>query len=170
MAGTSVQVHGLVELVRELKGPTFRDVNAALRLHARSIADDLAPHIRLAVRLSPAPQARGMSDTIRTKNDRLPVVVIGKVNPKFSTEKRFTRRTGNSARRRGAIAHGVIYGPKGGHPAGPGGVNFYRIGRDDSGGALGRSLKQGPMMQRASDAYLDAYTNVLRAHGFKVRI
>lgn len=165
MAKPGVQVTGLVSLVAELRGPAFKMVNQELRHRARLIADDVVPHVRLAVSLSRAPQARAMADTVRSKPDRVPVVVIGKVNPKFRTERRFTRKGSDSKQRRGAIAHGVVYGPKGGHMEN-GGQNFYKIPRDDSGGALGRTLKDGPAVQAATERYLSEFLIVLERHGF----
>lgn len=167
--GKTVKVDGLVDLVKVLKGREFRDVNFALREHSRTIADSMAPHIALAVRLSAAPQARAMSATIRTKRDRVPVVIIGGVNPKFSTEKRFTRKGSDSKRRRGSIAHGVIFGPQGGKRSTSASENYYRIGRNDDGGALGRSLRDGPAMKRAEVAYLKAYIDVLTAAGLAAK-
>lgn len=163
--GKAVKVDGMVDLLKGLKGPAFKDVNFALRQHARGIADDMAPHVALAVSLSRAPQATAMAATVRSKPDRLPVVVIGKVNPKFRSG--FTRRGGPpSARRRGSIAHGVIYGPAGGHRDTPKAENYYRIPRDPSGGALGRALTSGDVIRRAEVAYLQAYLDVLTAAGF----
>jgi hypothetical protein len=165
MAAPGVHVDGLVELVRALKGPAFRNVNAELREFAPAIAEQVVPHVRLAVLLSPAPQARAMADTIRVKRDRVPVVVIGKVNPKFRSG-RFTRPGSDSKKRRGSIAHGIIYGPKGGKRNTKTDENYYRIPRDDTGGALGRTLKDGPAVRAASQAYLDGFMRIMDRHGF----
>lgn len=165
--GKAVEVEGLVPLVKELKGPLFRDVNRALRYAARDIADEMVPHISLAVRLSPAPQAKAMSATVRSKPDRIPVVIIGRVNPKFST--RFTRSGSDSKKRRGSMAHGVVYGPAGGKRSTPTNENFYKIPRDESGGALGKTLKSGTVIRQAEIAYLEAFLEILADHGFDTK-
>jgi hypothetical protein len=161
-----VEVTGLVGLVQQLKGPLFKNVNQELRHVAPLIAQDVVPHIRLAVSMSRAPQAHAMAGTVRVKRDRVPVVLIGKVNPKFQHSK-FTRKGSDSARRRGSIAHGIIYGPNGGHqPPRKGGQNFYKIPRDDSGGALARTLEHGPAVRAATEAYLREFMQVMQRHGF----
>jgi hypothetical protein len=167
--GKSVHVTGLVELVAQLKGPAFRDVNQAMRPMARSIADELRPHVELALRLSPAPQAKAMAGTVRTKSDRVPVMVIGATNPKFSAHK-FTHK-GETARqrklRRGSLAHGVIFGPKGGKRSTAADENYYAPQqRDDSGGPLMRSMRTGALYDRAVKAYMDGYLHILTHYGF----
>lgn len=162
----SVRITGLNELVRTLKGPLFRDVNRELRTSARAIAQDLVPHVQAAVRQSQAPQAEAMAGTVRAHSDRVPVVVIGKTNPKFRSG---FRRRGQSAQaaklRRGALAHGVVYGPKGGKKSTRPHENYYRIARSTSGGAVGRAI-DGRVMDKATDAYLAAFADVMRRHGF----
>lgn len=166
MDGLRIETEGLVELVAALKGKEFRDVNFALREHAAGIAAKMLPDIALLVSMSPAPQARAMSKTLRVKRDRVPVVSIGKVNPRFDSEKTFTRKGSDSKRRRGAIAHGVVYGPLGGRRDTDAAENYYRIPRDNSGGRLGESLRTGPALKAAEQAYLRAYINTLQAAGF----
>lgn len=160
----NVEVDGLAELVRILKGPKFRDVNFALREHAGQIAERLMPAAQAATRQSRAPQAHAMAATYRVKRDRVPVLSLGKVNPRFGSG--FRRRgasASSTARRRGSLAHGVTYGPKGG-------PNYYRIPRDPSGGPLGAAMRPpgGRAYRQALDAYLRAYLQVLRAAGFQV--
>lgn len=164
-AQVSVKVTGLQPLVRELKGPLLRDVNRELRTAAGLIARDLVPHVADAVRASGAPQAAAMAATVRPHSDRVPVVVVGKTNPKLRKFRRAGQSAEESKRRRGALAHGVVYGPKGGKKSTAADENYYRIARDDSGGALGRAL-QGPIMDEACDVYLRVYASVLRHHGF----
>jgi hypothetical protein len=105
-------------------------------------------------------------------SDRVPVVVVGKVNPR-SAKSQF-RRAGQSAQqskmRRGALAHGVVYGPRGGRRSTPVSENYYGIRRDDSGGPVGRSVaSNGATMRRAQDAYLREYAAILRRYGFVVK-
>ena len=95
----------------------------------------------------------------------MPVVVVGKVNPKFKGSK-FTRRGQDSKRRRGALAHGVIYGPLGGRKDTKERENYYRIPRDPSGGALGRSARSGPIWDEATTAYLKYFEAAALHHGF----
>lgn len=159
----AVQVTGLTPLVRELRGPLFRDVNAELRAVSRLIATDLLPEVRAAVAASAAPQAAAMAATTRVHSDRVPVVAVGKVNPKFST--RF--RGGDTKRRRGALAHGVVYGPRGGKRSTPAGENYYAPQmRDPSGGALGESMRNGPIFDEACAAYLKQWLAAMKHHGF----
>ena len=66
----------------------FREVNRELRAAAKPIAQSLLPEVAEAVRQSRAPQADRMAATLRVHSDRVPVVVIGKVNPKLSGFKR----------------------------------------------------------------------------------
>jgi hypothetical protein len=157
-----VQVTGLTDLVKELKGPLFKDVNKELRSGARLIAQDMVPAVSAAVAASGAPQAHAMSKTVRPHSDRVPVVVVGKTNPKFS--KPF--RGGDTRRRRGAIALGVVAGPAGGKRATRVHENYYRIPRNSSWGALGKAVR-GPILRQGEIAYLKLYVGVLKAHGFK---
>ena len=176
--GAGIDVTGLTAWVTALKGPEFRDVNAALRAQAYQIAKTLEPEVAKAVLKSKAPQARAMSTTVRAKSDRVPVVVIGKVNPSFNKVKRkgravsgFTRRGKGAkahAERRGALAHGVVYGPKGGKRSTVADENYYAIPRDESGGPVGRYLKNGPAMEAAAEAWFEAYRELLRRHGIKL--
>ena len=171
MATGGVNVVGLTDMVSMLKGPKFKNVNFALREVAGQIAADLLPHAQAAVRQSAAPQADVMAATFRVKRDRVPILALGRVNPRFTSG--FTHK-GESAqrrlRRRGQLAHGVVYGPKGGRP----GVkphNPYKIPRDESGGPLGAAMKApgGRAYQQACEAYLRAYLTFLTAAGFDTR-
>lgn len=166
VTGASVDVLGLTAWVTALKGPAFRQVNNALRSEAYLIAQSLVPDVERAVRLSRAPQATAMVKTVRAKRDRVPVLSIGAVNPKFRSG--FTRRgsTVSSKKRRGAIAHGVVYGTKGGHLKGGG--DYYRIPRDESGGPVGRYMVNGPGFDAAVDAYFVAYRKVLADAGIRL--
>lgn len=168
----AVTVTGLAPLITELRGPLTRDVNRELRGAAREIAAALVPVIADAVRASPAPQAAALAGTVRVHSDRLPIVVVGKTNPKLSGFTRRGSRADGRARvsvklRRGALAHGVVYGPKGGRRDTPAAENYYRTGRDSGGGPVGASLAQnGAAFDAACRAYLDAYADILRRHGF----
>jgi hypothetical protein len=143
----NVEVTGLRPLVRELKGPMFRQVNAELRAHSKQIARDLTPHVAAAVRKSPAPQASAVAATVRPHSDRVPVVVVGNVNPRFRS--------------------GVVYGPLGGRRDTRAHENYYKIGRDGGGGHLGRALAEsGAIFEVAADLYLRAFLATMRAHGF----
>jgi hypothetical protein len=169
MANTaSVRVEGLQPLVRELKGPLFRDANRELRQYATLIARDLVPEVQKAVSASNAPQARAVAGTVRAHSDRVPVVVVGKTNPWGG--KKWRRRDQSAAEakaRRGSIAHGVVYGPKGGRRDTGAQENYYRIGRDDSGGPLGRALRDGGQIwDQATEVYLKMFAAVMRRHGF----
>ena len=159
-----MKITGLQPLVKQLKGPMFRDINRELRAVAKLIAKDMVPEVQDAVRRSNAPQAAAMAATVRVHSDRVPVVAVGKVNPKFST--RFSRPGQNSKLRRGSLAHGVVYGPLGGKRSTPVHENYYRIGRDPSGGALGQSMRTGPIYDKACEAYLKQWLAIMRHHGF----
>jgi hypothetical protein len=89
-------------------------------------------------------------------------VAVGKVNPRFS--KPF--RGGNTKLRRGSLAHGVVYGPLGGKRGTPTHENYYRIGRDPSGGALGASARSGSVFDTACEAYLKQWLATMTYHGF----
>lgn len=161
----SVTTEGLNQLVRELRGPMFRDVNRELRAMAKPIAAAILPDLAEAVRRSQAPQAAKIAATLRVKSDRVPVISIGAVNPRLSGFKR-----GAAAKRnRGSIAHGVVYGPLGGRRDTPAHENHYRIVRDPRGGPVGAALddtRNGPAFQAACQAYLDGFLDVLARHGF----
>jgi hypothetical protein len=160
----NVQTTGLTELVRALKGPAFRDINKELRAGSKLIAQDIAPHVSAGVRASGAHQASNMAATVRVHPDRVPVVAVGKVNPRFSTP----FRGGNTRRRRGAMSLGVVAGPAGGHRSTSAHENYYGIRRDSSWGSLGRAL-QGRIMTEAETAYLKLFIAALRAHGLDAR-
>lgn len=160
----SLEVRGLQPLIRELRGPMLRDVNKELRAYSMLIAKDLVPLVSAAVARSGAPQAAAVSRTVRAHSDRVPVVVIGKTNPKGMRQ-----RPGGAPikRRRGAVAHGVVYGPKGGRADTPAPENYYRIARDSSGGPVGRALADGgPVFDEACELYLRMFAAVMRHHGF----
>lgn len=170
-----VEIDGLADLTRALKGPAFKDVNRQLRSSARAIATDtLLPLVRQAVAASAAPQAAAMAATVRVHSDRVPVVVVGKVNPRFQSGFRRGRGGGDgsagaSKRRRGSLARGIVMGPLGGRRDTPTPENYYRIGRDPSGGALGRALADGGVVAKAGTArYLTEYVRILRGAGFDV--
>lgn len=171
MSEVRIEVDGLRELTRALKGPTFKDVNRELRQAARAIATDtLLPLVRDAVAKSPAPQAHAMAATVRVHSDRVPVVVVGKVNPRFSSGFRHRGESAGSTRiRRGSLAAGVVYGPLGGKRATPAAENYYRMPRDASGGPLGRAVQDnGAIAEGGTERYLKEYLRILRAAGFQV--
>lgn len=163
---SSVEVTGLRDLVAELKGPMFRDVNKELRQFSRLIANDLKPLVEQGVKASQAPQAEAMSRTVRVKSDRVPVLSVGATNPPL--RKWRGRGTAQSNKlRRGSMAHGVVYGPKGGKPETRVDENYYRIPRNTDGGALGRALSDnGRIMREAEQAYARFYLATLKAHGW----
>ena len=135
-------------------------------------ANTLLPAVVEAVSAGQAPQARVMAQTARVVSDRVPVVALGRVNPRFSTK--WTRK-GESAvsrrARRGSMARGVVVGPMGGHKNTPAAENYYRTPRDPSGGPLGRALREGGrLMDEGRAAYLAAYVHVLKRHGFDSRM
>jgi hypothetical protein len=167
MAG-AVQVTGLQPLVRELRGPLFRDVNKELRQYATMIAKDLVPEVQRAVAASNAPQAAAVARTVRAHSDRVPVVVVGKTNPYSGARwKRKGQTAAAAKKRRGSLAHGVVYGPKGGRRDTEAQENYYRIGRDNSGGPLGAALRAGgPLWEQATAVYLTMFAAAMRRHGF----
>lgn len=177
-SGKNLELQGLGDLVSGLRGREFKDVNRALRNHARVIADHCVPAVKVAVARSQAPQAAAMVPTVDSVRDRIPVISIGKTNPKL---KKFTRRgatrksgkprTGgfDSKARRGALAHGVVYGPLGGKRNTTARENYYRIGRNANGGNVGKALTEsGAVFRQAEIAYLEAYLDILKAAGFDV--
>lgn len=160
MAGAGVDVLGLEAYLKPLKGKAFKDVNRELRQFSKLIANDIRPLVEDGVRRSQAPQSDAMAKTVRVHSDRVPVLVVGKVNPRFQSG---FQRPGQSAvaarRRRGQLAAGVVKGPKG-----P--VNYYRIPRSESWGPLGRALQaNGRIMAEAEQAYLRFYMATLRRYG-----
>jgi hypothetical protein len=169
VTGKPVEVIGLVELVKDLKGPLWRDTNNQLRYEALEIAKTVEPAVRAVVASSRAPQAAAFVPTVKAKRDRVPLVAIGATNPKL---KKFTRRGAGpeaSRRRRGSMAHGILFGPAGGHRQdGAGrakGANFYRIGRDET--FLARALRDnGPVLDAATQAYLEAFQHVMERNGW----
>lgn len=161
-------VTGLTDLVKVLRGSAFKDVNRELRSHAKAIASDLVPAVQAGVRASRAPQADAMAATVRVHSDRVPVVAVGKVNPRFKSG-RFQRRGSDSRRRRGALALGVVSGPAGGKRSTKASENYYAPqGVDGSWGALGNAIN-GPIMRDAEIAYLRLYIATLKAHGLDAR-
>lgn len=171
MTGRSVQVTGLQALVRELRGPAFREVNAELRRFSRLIADDLTPLVAEQVAKSPAPQAAAMAATVRPHSDRVPVVVVGKTNPRFrSGFGHKSESAGQRRARRGSLARGVVAGPKGGRRSTGAAENYYRpMGRDESWGHLGHALRSGGVItEHGEQLYIRYYLAALKAHGFDV--
>ena len=168
MGDGGVRVVGLFHMIDVLKGPKFKNVNFALREASVQIAADLLPAARAAAAQSAAPQSGAMAATMRVHRDRIPVIAMGKVNPRFASGFGHSGESATSRkRRRGQLAHGVVYGPKGGRP----GVkphNPYRIPRDPSGGPLGAAVNApgGRAYQQACEAYLRAYLTFLTAAGF----
>lgn len=164
----NVTVAGLTPLVRQLKGSQWRDVNKELRQFSRLIASDLKPLVEGAVASSGAPQAAAMSRTVRVHSDRVPVLAVGKTNPRLSGFRRKGRTGAQAKLWRGALAHGVIYGPLGGKKSTPAAENYYRISRDPSGGPLGRALQDsGHIFEAACVAYLKYFEATLKAHGWR---
>lgn len=165
---------GLVPLLKELKGPLFRDVNRELRSEALQIAMDMLPAVQDAVRQSPAApkQVAAVVDTARAYKDRVPVVAFGRVNPKLPKFSRRGPRKDGGPRadpkdRRFQVAHGVVYGPLGGRKSTAVQENYYKRSRDPSGGALGRAMApNGSIGRVAADEYLQAFNFVLTRHGF----
>lgn len=170
MGTVRVETQGLNELVRALRGPAFRDVNKELRAFSRLIAADIAPMVADAVRASGAPQAAALATTVRPHSDRVPVVVVGKTNPRFGSG--FGHKGEDAGRRRlrrGSLARGVVAGGLGGKRSTPAAENYYRIPRDPSWGELGRRLRTGGIItEKCADLYLRGYLGILRAHGFDV--
>ena len=165
MAG-NVETSGLTELVSQLKGPQWRDVNKELRQFSRLIASDMLPEVKRAVAASAAPQAAKMAATTRVHSDRVPVLVVGKVNPKLSGFK----RGGASKRHRGSLALGVVAGPAGGKRSTKVNENFYRIPRDPSWGRLGDALSSGGTIIRDAEvAYLRYFIATLKSAGMDAK-
>jgi hypothetical protein len=166
--GARIEVRGLTSLVRELKGPAFKRINYELRQEARNIAETVRPHIALMVALSPAPQSQALAKTVRTKSDRVPVVIIGKTNPRFKSGfRRKSEAAASTKARRGSLAHGVVFGPKGGKRDTRVDENYYAPQRrDDTGGAIMRSVRHGSIFEIAAEQYVAAYLEILTHHGF----
>lgn len=168
MSETGIEIKGLNALVRELRGPAFREINKELRAFSKLIAADLAPLVADRIRESGAPQAAAMAATVRTHSDRVPVVVVGKVNPRFASG--FGHRGESAAarkQRRGSLARGVVSGGAGGKRGTPADENYYRIPRDTSWGALGKALRDGGIItEQGEQLYIRYFLAALRAHGF----
>jgi len=172
----SVKVEGAQDLVWRLKGREFKDVNNALRYEAGTIAKGMVPVIQGLVRQSRAPQAPAFIPAVGVKRDRVPVVMVGRNSPKFSTPFAKRRKRGadgalsgaDPLRRRGSMAHGIFYGPLGGHKATAVHENYYQIPRDQSGGPL-RFLKPGNIAyDKAARLYAEAFADVLTRLGWTV--
>lgn len=166
--GVDIRVTGLDPLVRALKGPQFKDVNRELRGEAKKIAGDvLLPLVVAAVQQSAAPQAAAMAATARVHSDRVPVVVVGKVNPRLTGWAHAGESAAQRKARRGSMAAGVLKGPLGGRRDTRAAENYYRVPRSESGGPLGQALAEGgPILAAGERAYLTAYLAVLARHGF----
>ena len=60
-----------------------------------------------------------------------------------------------------------MYGPLGGHRRTSAHENYYRIGRDNSGGPVGAALRPGGKVhEQACLDYLDWFQELLHRHGF----
>jgi hypothetical protein len=166
-----LEVLGLVPWVTALNGPEFRDIANALRDRSKQISEQLVPAVQAALALSQAPQAPAFAGTVAARRDRVPVVVIGAKNPTFRNSKfsrRGMRRDGepraDNKRRKGAMAHGIVYGPAGGRRDAAN-ANYYQIPRDDSGGPVGEAIQNGPAFDAACEAWFEAYRQELAAAG-----
>lgn len=172
--GKRIQLEGMKPLLDELAElGRNKDLNRELRSNARLIATNtLLPAVVDAVSKGQAPQARVMAQTARVVSDRVPVVALGRVNPKF--QHKWTRKGESAARRRerrGSMSRGVVVGPLGGHRETSAQENYYRIPRDPSGGPLGRAMREGGgLLEEGKRAYLAAYVHVLKRHGFDSKI
>lgn len=171
--GPRVEVQGLNELMAGLRGIATKDMNRELRSNARLIAKEtLLPAVVAAVSAGAAPQSAVMAQTARVVSDRVPVVALGRVNPKFASG--WVRKGESASRRRqrrGSMSRGVVVGPLGGRRTTSTQENYYRIPRDDSGGPLGRALREGGgLLEEGRKAYLAAYVHVLSRYGFDAKV
>jgi len=153
----TIELQGLESTLRDLQH-FQRDIrkltSGELRRDSKAIATAALPVVRRLVAGGRAPQSRKMADTIRAKSDRMPMVVVGAVNPRLSGFK----RGGQAARQKGSLAWGVEKGPAGGPRGLPGRRrNVYKIPRSSRGYALG------PGMPRIADAVVPAYADALEA-------
>lgn len=142
----------------------FQNINNELRVEAFLIAEKLVPTVQGVVARSGAPQSAAFVETVRAKRDRVPLVAIGAINPKFGTK--FTQRgAANSKARRGSMAHGILFGPKGGQRRTAVDENYYEVPRRDQ--YLTQALSEnGVIVRHATNLYLEAYLRVLRRHGW----
>src|SRR5574343_718517 len=172
MATPPVQTQGLTDLVAALKQVQSKEINRELRTYAKLIAQDIVPLVEGGVRSSGAPQAAAFAKTVRVHSDRVPVIVVGKVDPKFAGKRKF-RHPGESTawkkRRRGSMAAGVVNGGKGGRRSTPWAEDYYHIPRSETWGALGRALKDGgPIIDRAEELYLRFFVVATRRAGLNI--
>ena len=164
----SVRVVGLQAYLEPLKAVTGdkRALNTELRQFSKLIAIDLLPEVRAAVGKSAAPQSAKMADTARVHSDRVPVIVVGKVNPKLSGFRRRGMSAAESKRRRGSLAAGVLQGGKGGRRDTRADENYYRIPRNEHWGTLGAALRpDSALMRQAQDLYVRFLFAAMRRHG-----
>ena len=150
----SIELDGLDELLSNIGGfekDVRRLVNGQLRRESRAIAQAALPLVRRLVAAGPAPQSKKMADTVRAKSDRMPMVVLGAVNPRLSGFRRGPR----AARNKGSLAWGVEKGPAGGPREAP--RNVYGIARRSRGYVIG------PNIDRIGDAVIPAYADALLA-------
>ena len=166
--GSRIQVTGMQQLLQELRGGIYKDVNRDLRATARATAATvLAPLVADGVRQSQAPQAAQMAATIRAHSDRVPVVVVGKVNPRFATN--WAKRGGvtPSKKRRGAMALGVVAGGAGGRRDTDVAEDYYHVPRSLTWGPLGDLLRShGHIIKEMEDKYIQDVMAVLKHHGW----
>lgn len=86
-----------------------KSTNAQLRIAAKECADDLARRLKAAAYAEPAPQTRLVAESIKTKTDRTPVVMVGgtkKVGRPYRSRKTKQKRAATA----GDLLWSVEYG------------------------------------------------------------
>lgn len=157
-ASFSVEYEGVYEalgMLKNLRQDLRRLANGDLRRESQQIGEAVRPFIEQLVASSPAPQADEVAKTVRTKSDRMVVLRIGAVQPTGLSGWR-RGRAGN-ARWKGSIAWGVEHGPY------PGSPNYYKVGRNNAGYAIGPNM--GRIEQRIKPEYEKLLVHTLRRWG-----
>lgn len=122
---------------RGVKGysPTGNRMERALRAESRKMADQVIVPALADAASTPFEQV--IAQTARAVNDRLPVVKVGKVQPKGLRGWRYVKQPWRK-QLSGTLAYGSEYGPKGGHRDSARkhkgmGVNYYGRARNERG-------------------------------------
>lgn len=113
--------------------PTGTRMERELRAESRKMSEQVI--IPALADAASTPFEQVIAQTARAVNDRLPVVKVGKVQPKGLRGWRYVKQP-DRKRLSGTLAYGSEYGPKGGHRKGKHkdlGVNYYGRPRNERG-------------------------------------
>lgn len=138
-----------------------------LRKRSREMSNEvILPAIREAASASGSLFNARIGDTARAVNDRLPIVKVGKVQPKLSGWK-YVKQAERSTMR-GTLAYGSEYGPKGGARKGKHkglGVNYYGKPRNDRGYWITPAINSGRVTRGVIEGYRDVIDTIFAKFG-----